>query len=300
MGLCGAPHAGVDIGGFYHNAFGELFARWMELGAFYPFMRCHTRTGSRAQEPWAFGPEVEQVARAAIELRYRLLPYLYTLAHLAHREGAPLLRPLFYDFPEQGGFLDLEDQFMVGPRLMVAPVCSPGVRRRLVELPEGDWYDYWSGARVGPGPLVQEAPLGRVPLFVRGGSILTLGNLRQSTAAPLDELTLEVFPGQGGDWTLIEDDGETFDYLDGALAETRFEVALQDEQVVVSLGERRGAFQPQPRGLLLCVHLAAAPAAVLRDGQATGDWRWNPERRCVELGWADDGRAHRVEIRAAG
>jgi alpha-glucosidase len=167
MGLCGSPYVGVDIGGFYHNAFGELFARWMALGTFYPFMRCHTREGSRAQEPWSFGPAVESVAKAAIELRYRLLPYFYTLAHLAERTGAPLLRPLLYEFPERDELYHLEDQVMLGPQLMIAPVTAPGVRRRLVELPPGSWYDFRTGERLAAGPQVQPAPPGEPPLRAR-------------------------------------------------------------------------------------------------------------------------------------
>jgi alpha-glucosidase len=300
MGLCGVPHVGVDIGGFYHNAFAELYSRWMELGAFYPFMRCHTRTGSRPQEPWAFGTEIERVTRSMIELRYRLLPYLYTLAHQAHRSGAPLLRPLFYEFPTQAEYYELEDQLMLGPHLMVAPVCAAGVRRRLVELPEGVWYDYWSGTRVGPGPLVQEAPPGRPPLFVRGGSLLTLGNLRQSTAEPLEELTLEVFPGRPGDWTLVEDDGESFDYCRGELAETRFTLDEHGGNLLVSIDARRGAFQPPPRTLILRVHLPASPAGVTKDAEETWQWCWDQNAGCFELRWPDDGRSHRIEIRGGG
>jgi alpha-glucosidase len=297
MGLCGVPHAGVDIGGFYHNAYGELFARWMEMGTFYPFMRCHTRSGSRAQEPWGFGSGVERVARGAIELRYRLLPYLYTLAHEAHRSGAPILRPLFYEFPGHGEYYDLEDQFMVGPLLMAAPVCAPGVRRRLVELPDGPWYDFWTGLPVGPGPIVHPAPLGRVPLFVRGGAILTLGNLRPSTSEPLTELMLEIYPGADGQWTLVEDDGESLAYADGVLAETRFGLReVAPDRIEIELDERRGAFVPNARDLVVRVHLPDPPRDLWLDGGERRDWHWDPQQRCAELRWPDEGVPRRLEI----
>ena len=151
MGLSGSPHVGVDIGGFYGACDGELFARWIELGAFYPFMRAHAYYGSPPQEPWAFGDEVEAVARTAIERRYRFLPYLYTLAHRAHRTGEPILRPLLYDFPQATELHGIEDQLMVGPLLMIAPVCEPGVNERAVHLPPGAWYDFHSGRRVDGG-----------------------------------------------------------------------------------------------------------------------------------------------------
>jgi alpha-glucosidase len=297
MGLCGSPHVGVDIGGFFDNCFGELFARWIELGTFYPFMRCHTALGTHPQQPWSFGPEIEAIARAAIELRYRLLPYLYTLAHRAHRTGEPLLRPLLYDFPDQTALHQIEDQVMIGPCLMIAPVCRPGIRRRLVELPAGCWYDFRTGARVGPGPLVLPAPLGRIPILVRAGSILTLGNVRQTTADPLTELTLLVYAGEAGAWTLIEDDGETLAYQDGALAETDFRVQPTGDSVTFTQAARRGGFTPHPRTLLLRIHLAASPGTVRLDGQATQDWQWDPQRRAIELHWPDDGKAHQVIIR---
>jgi alpha-glucosidase len=297
MGLCGSPHVGVDIGGFYHNAFAELFARWMELGSFYPYMRCHTREGSRDQEPWAFGTAVESVAKAAIELRYRLLPYLYTLAHLAERTGAPLLRPLLYDFPDREECYHLEDQLMLGPQLMIAPVTAPGVRRRLVELPEGSWFDFRSGACCEGGPRVQPAPPGEPPLFVRAGAILTLGNRRASTAAPLTELTVAVYPGQAGEWTLIEDDGESLAYREGMLAETTFRLEETAGTVTLMLEARRGRYTPHPRELVVLLHLPCPPRTLLRDGRAVPDWRWDAARRCAELHWPDDGAAHRLQAR---
>lgn len=300
MGLCGSPHVGVDIGGFYHNCFGELFARWMELGTFYPFMRSHAHYRSRPQEPWAFGPEVEEVCRAAIGLRYRLLPYLYTLAHRAHRTGEPLLRPLLFDFPDAPQLHQIEDQVMIGPRLMVAPVYQPGVRRRLVELPPGAWYHLRTGARTAPGPLIAQAPLGAIPILVRGGTVLTLGNLRQSTAEPLSELTLEVYPDPDapGHWTLIEDDGDSFAYRDGALAETDFTITLDGEGPVLTLSERRGGFTPAPRDLKVRIHLPGAPDGLRLDGRDMGEWRWDADSHAIELGWPDDGAGHRVEVLA--
>jgi alpha-glucosidase len=267
----------------------------MELGTFYPFMRCHTREGSRAQEPWSFGPQVEAVAKAAIELRYRLLPYLYTLAHLAERSGAPLLRPLAYEFPDREEFYHLEDQVMLGPSLMIAPVTAPGVRRRLVELPEGIWYEFHTGARLDSGPRVQGAPLGEPPLFVRAGSLLTLGNRRASSAEPLTELTVAAYPGRSGEWTLIEDDGETLAYRDGVLAETTFRVEDEAGGVTVSVGARRGRFRPHARDILVQIHLADSPRMILRDNRPVQDWRWDEARRRIELRWPDDGAEHRVQ-----
>jgi alpha-glucosidase len=173
MGLSGAPFVGVDIGGFFGNTHGELFERWMEQAVFYPFMRNHSALGTRAQEPWSFGPEVEERVRGHIQLRHRLMPYVETLAWQAHRHGWPLLRPLWYDFPDDPHSALYEDQAMFGPWMMLAPVTRPGHRQRMVYFPEGRWYDFWSQRVVeGPSTQVWPAPLGQMPLFIRQGACL--------------------------------------------------------------------------------------------------------------------------------
>jgi len=239
MGLSGNPNVGVDIGGFFENCSPELFMRWMELGPFYPFMRNHTITGSRFQEPWRFGPEVEAVAKASIELRYRLLPYLYTLFVQAHETGAPVLRPMLFDFPHDCEARVRDDQAMFGPLLLVAPILQPGTQHRLVYLPEGNWHDFWGGQVLAGGHHVVEGPPGRIPLFVRGGAALPLGNLRQSTSEPLTEIVWRVFPGHG-EFSLVEDDGIT----PGApRATTRVKVTPEG----VEFAAREGDHVPPPR-----------------------------------------------------
>ncbi|ADE15225.1 Alpha-glucosidase [Nitrosococcus halophilus Nc 4] len=297
MGLCGMPHVGVDIGGFYENAHSELYARWMELGTFYPFMRCHTALGTRLQEPWCFGPEVEALSRRAILLRYRLLPYFYTLAHLAHRTGAPLVRPLLYQFPEQPELYPVEDQWMVGPHLMVAPIYQPGARQRLVHLPQGLWYDFWTGEPLSGGkPRVWEAPLGKPGVFVPAGALLTLGNPRQSTNEPLAELTLAVYPGVSGHWTLIEDDGDSNDYQQGGIAETRFALESDGAAVIVHVDRRQGPYQPSPRMFTLKVYLPQPPKQVLFDDLVINDGQWESTSQALLFSYTDDGQAHRLVI----
>ncbi|MEJ2667886.1 MAG: glycoside hydrolase family 31 protein, partial [Deinococcales bacterium] len=298
MGLSGSPHAGADIGGFRENASAELFARWIELGAFYPFMRDHTEQGTRPQEPWAFGPAVEAVARAALELRYRLLPYLVSLAHEATFSGAPLMRPLGFEFPDVADSLDVDSAFMLGPWLLVAPVIRPRQRWRSVVLPPGRWRDFWSGLPVAAEaaararPALLEAPLGRPPLLLREGAVLPLGNVRASTAAALTELTLMASPAADSRFELVEDDGESVVDV-GGLARTPLALSLQGGELTLSVGARSGSFVPPPRTLAVALRLDAAPAAVTLDGtevQAV----WDGERRAATLSWRDDGAAHEV------
>jgi alpha-glucosidase len=212
LGLSGMPFVGADIGGFVDNADGELLARWTQAGAFYPFCRNHSATGTRAQEPWAFGPEVEAICRRSIELRYQLLPYFYQLFHQAAETGAPVMRPMVWHYPQDPATFNLNDQFMLGPDLLVAPVLAPGVEARAVYLPEGPWYRWGRGHTTplhGPGDLVASAPLEEMPLFVRGGAILPMWNLAQHTGA-IDRasLRLHIWPGKGH-LAFYEDDGAT-------------------------------------------------------------------------------------------
>ncbi len=186
MGLSGVPFVGVDIGGFGNNASPELFARWMQIGALYPFCRGHSSAGTQPHEPWAFGPEVEAICRAALELRYQLLPYLQGLFNEASQTGAPVFRPLLYEFPDDPVTYSLHDEVMLGPALLAAPILRPGQQARAVYLPEGEWIDWWSGEVLRGGQhILAQAPLARMPLYQRADQALPLGPLIQYT----DELS---------------------------------------------------------------------------------------------------------------
>lgn len=244
MGLSGVPFVGVDIGGFGDNATGELLARWVQIGALLPFCRNHAALGTAPQEPWRFGPRVEAIYRAALEMRYRLLPYLYTLFWEAAQTGAPVLRPLLYHFPEDAHTHDCHDEVMLGPSLLAAPIVRPGQTHRAVYLPAGEWYDWHTGARfTGPVHLLAEAPLERMPLYVRAGTVLPLGPaLQHVEAQTLDPLTLRVFPGTGVG-QLYEDDGRTFAYEAGAWCLTRFRLS----PTTLTIDARNGAYAPASR-----------------------------------------------------
>ncbi len=302
MGLSGSPHAGVDIGGFFENATPELFARWMELGLFYPFMRDHTALGTRAQEPWAFGEEVEGVARDVLRLRYRLLPYLVTLAHEAAARGEPLMRPMGYAFPDVEATFDVDDAFMLGPWLLAAPALEPHCAWRRVVLPPGRWVDFWTGLPVGAGsttdarPALVRTALGRPPLLLRQGALLPLGDARPSTATPLSELRVVATVPEGrSDYEVIEDDGWSTAWREGEVARTALRSELDAGAWRVTVGARRGKFVPPPRTLVLELRLDGPPARV-EVGGAHVDVRWDAGRRAAELAWQDDGTERAVTV----
>ena len=298
MGLSGVPHVGVDIGGFADNCHAELYARWIQMGVFYPFMRTHTCGGSMRQEPWSFGDAVTDIAREAIQLRYRLLPYLYTLAHCAHRDGMPILRPLLYDFPADTTTYHLHDQLMFGPSLLIAPIVHPGRDHRAVYLPAGRWFDFWNGEAIDGGRwIVSEAPLTRIPVYVRGGAVLPLGNVRASTDIPISNLTLAAYLGDG-ESKLIEDDGISFAYRQGTIAETTMLISELSQGARVQLHARRGDYIPAPRTITLSLYTGQTilpnALAVTVNGAPCGDWEY--AGGMISLHWSDDGAARDIDF----
>lgn len=252
LGLSGVAFVGADIGGFAGDATPELFARWMQAGMLYPFMRAHSMINTKRHEPWEFGPQVEAICRQYIELRYRLLPYIYTLFWEAATTGAPVLRPLVYHYPDDPKTYELYDQVLLGSFLMAAPVYRPGVEKRMVYLPAGTWYDWWTGESYqGATYILADAPIEKMPMYIRAGSIIPLGPVMQYVGeSPLNQLRLRVTPGRG-EWTLYEDDGHSFAYRDGACSTTTYRVYLEDTQVVVEIQARQGQWTPHPRNVIV-------------------------------------------------
>jgi alpha-glucosidase len=175
VSLSGFAYTGSDIGGFSGAPDPELYLRWFQLGAFSPFFRTHSAIGTPQREPWAFEENILQATRVLLQLRYRLIPYFYTLAWIAHQKGTPLLRPTFWIDPDDPALWEIADQFFLGPDLMLAPVLNAGKLEREVYIPAGLWYELWDDS-VFAGPRIQSVPadLTRIPAFVRGGAILPL------------------------------------------------------------------------------------------------------------------------------
>lgn len=189
LGLCGVPYSGPDVGGFDGSPSPELYLRWFQLGAYLPLFRTHASLRAGRREPWEFGAEVLEHARVALLERRRLLPYFLTLAHLARRTGAPYVRPLWWGAPEDRALRACEDTFLLGDGLLVAPVLDPGVRRRAVRLPRGRWYDtVTEEVYEGPGQVLVDAPLSRIPVLARAGAVLPVrgadGGLELEVWAP--------------------------------------------------------------------------------------------------------------------
>lgn len=239
MGLSGMGFFGADVGGFFGNCTPEMLARWTQVGTFYPFFRNHTCSGTINQEPWRFGEKVEQACRRAIELRYHLLPYVYQLFRDLHQSGAPVMRPMFWHYPEDPKTYALDDQFMFGRYVLAAPVVQRGDRSRKVYLPEGAWYHYLTHERYDGGrDHVIDAPLDSIPVFVRAGAVLPVADNMQTTDHwDRTTLTLEVFPGAHAfEERYYEDDLLTNAYQQGEFCEST--IARSNGRLRVSLAEK--------------------------------------------------------------
>jgi alpha-glucosidase len=241
LGLSGIAWAGVDVGGFTDDCTGELLARWTEFGAFQPFCRNHSAKGTVAQEPWAFGEPFESVCREMLRLRMRLLPYLCTLFDECHRVGAPVLRPLLFEWPEDEVTYTADDEFMLGPALLVAPITRPGIEHRHVYLPDGEWAHWWTGERLtGPAHVLAHAPLGQPALYARANVPIPLGDPVEHTGVA-SGLTWVVFVAPGsGSGSLYEDSGEGY----GPWARRTAHVESGGGAVIVRLSARSGEFVP--------------------------------------------------------
>lgn len=214
------PSAARDVVGQDYD-YPELFTRWFEYGTFLPILRIH---GERKHtEIWAYGPQAEGILARYDRLRYQLIPYIYSLARHTYDSGAPFMRALWMDFPRDPKVANIGNEYMLGPDFLVAPVTRQGETRKQVYLPAGtDWYDYWSNARESGGQTITvDAPIDRIPVFVRAGSILPLGAVVPSTATPQAVARIKVYPGRDADFDLYDDDGVSYDYQHGGGRVTR-------------------------------------------------------------------------------
>jgi alpha-D-xyloside xylohydrolase len=208
-----------NVGGY--DDYPELYTRWFEYGAFLPVFRAH---GSRIHnEVWSFGKQAEPILEKYLRLRYQLLPYIYSLAYKTYQDGSPAMRALFMDFPNDPKVADLGNEYMFGSAFLVAPVTEQGATGREVYLPAGtDWYNYWTNERLHGGQTINvPAPIDTLPLFVRAGSILPLGEPVESTNQVQAITKVRVYTGADSDFTLYQDDGKTYAYEKGDTSITR-------------------------------------------------------------------------------
>jgi alpha-D-xyloside xylohydrolase len=259
LSISGLPYWTMDIGGYTMQAkfsaanpkpedeeeWRELNARWFEFGTFCPLLRVHGEL--RPREMWTLGGESHPAYQAELKfdrLRYRMFPYVYSLAGAVTQHSGVFMRPLVMDFASDAEAREIADEYMFGPALLVAPVTQYKARTRSVYLPQtAGWYDFWTGKAVQPGTRIEAAaPYDSIPLFVRAGSIVPFGpELQYIAEKPSDPITLFVYAGANGSFTLYEDQGLTYAYEKGAFSE--IPVEWNDATQTLKIGERKGSFE---------------------------------------------------------
>jgi alpha-glucosidase len=249
LSLSGAPNTGHDVGGFAgRKPEPELFVRWVQNGIFHPRFTIHSwNSDGTVNEPWMY-PQVLPIVREAIEFRYRLIPYLYTLVFEAARTGSPIIRPMVYHFFKDPRCHTESFDFMLGPNLLVASVLEEGARTRQVYLPDaGDWCDFHTGEWHSGGQTIQvEAPLERIPLFVPAGGIIPMGKVMRHVGQGPDDLRQAyVFPHPKhgrGTFTLIEDDGVSLGYQRGEYTQVKLEVVADPGFISLQVHSPQGRY----------------------------------------------------------
>jgi alpha-glucosidase len=274
LGMSGFAYSGADVGGFIGTPSPELLTKWIEIAAFTPIFRVHSAKDAPPREPWLDGPRHTDIRRRFIEERYRLMPYLYALADENARTGAPLMRPLFYEFPDAlNAPCEQPTAFLLGDRLLIAPAPdgeSPSAYS--VCLPAGGWYDYWTGAKVRAATVNVTPVLDRLPVFVRAGAILPRQPLVQSTAdTPQGPLTLDIYPGDDCRGVIYADDGHSLAHEHQGYLRQIVRCEQTDAGIAVDFEAREGGFQPWWRQLEVRVHDWGGPGRASLDGRVVTD-----------------------------
>jgi alpha-glucosidase len=271
LGMSGISFVGADVGGFNGSPSSDLLTRWVEVAAFSPFFRDHSGKGTLPHELWVNGPEQETIRRRYVETRYRLLPYIYSLADESSRTGLPLMRPIFLEFPEifapsAPGFDHWDTEFLLGRSLLIAPQpFGEMMDDYVVSFPKGAWFDFWTGEKMPqpiPGPsivdIVSAKPgtklpeprkvhpkLDNMPVYVRGGSVVPMQPLIQNTEeTPVGPLELRVYPGADCGGTVYLDDGHSFGYQHGQYLRQNFTCESDAKSVRLKFHAREGSYTP--------------------------------------------------------
>jgi alpha-glucosidase len=296
LGVSGYAFVGVDVGGFSGSPTPELLTRWTALGTFLPIDRNHASKGTRDREPWVDGPEHEAIRRKFIEERYRLLPYIYTSMEETARTGVPLMRLMLLDYPDDPRMTsrEAEGQYMFGNNLLIAPKVKEFVDGYDMLVPEGTWYDYWTGQRVvllnqdnvELKPKLHLNPkLDEIPVFVRAGSIIPRQPLVQNTSEkPIGPLELRVYPGPNCSGSIYSDDGSSFGYKRGEYYRSQLSCESSGKSVKVTIGGGDGKYTPWWTSYdVVVMDAPKAPASVAVGGKAVSDFHYDAATKSVAV-----------------
>lgn len=305
MGLSGQNFFGHDIGGFLGSPDAELMTRWMQFGSFIPLFRNHATKNTAPREPWAFGEPAAAMLRGIIEARYRLLPYIYSLFHDLQETSRPVVAPLFFDYPDDANTYSQDSSFLLGPSLLIAPVVEAGATARDVYFPKGaNWIDRSTGQLYAGGTTARiEAPIDRIPVFVKENAVIPSGPVMQYTDEPVAREILWDFYGNSqsiASGRLYEDDGKSYRHLAGDFLVTS--VTRFDVPGYVLVGSRRtsGAYDPGPRTAYFHLHrMTQTPVDAVSGSERLPRVDCSQIANQTRAAWCYDGAARKAVVRTS-
>lgn len=281
LSMSGIPFCGTDIGGFSGEPDGELFTRWIQLGSFSPFMRAHSAGDTKEREPWSFGEPFTAINRNFIELRYRLLPYMYSAFWEHHRYGFPILRPVVMQEQDVLKNHFRQDEFTYGDKILVCPVLEPGQKSRRVYLPKGKWYNFWTNEVITGGEEVEvPTPLETIPIFVKAGSVIPEYPVMQYVGEkPIEEVKLNVYYSDyEANSFFFEDHGESFAYEQDIYSEKKFVVNGEESSLTLNQS-MEGLYTPRYDGYhFRVIGLPFTPTSITIDGKDITDFSISDEK----------------------
>ena len=309
-GLGLIPFWSCDISGYCgditdYPAMAELYTRWMQFGVFNPLSRAH-HEGDNAVEPWMFGEEAGKNCKAAIELKYRLIPYIYTYAREAYDTGLPIMRTLLLEYPDDKEAFSADEQFLFGKELLVAPVVKKGATTKRIYLPEGEWIDFNDGKTVYSGEewITYPAPLDKIPIFVKKGSIIPMMPVMQYIGEnPNAPLYLNIYPAaenQTASFVVYEDDGEDLSYQKDIFMKTSISCKTENNKYQTEISQESKGFRPSgQRNIILKYHLQNKPKQVFINDKKINTWSWNKTTGECWIKMPDTGDKLRITIVSA-
>jgi alpha-glucosidase len=282
MGISGYGMVGDDIGGFAGSPKPELLTRWIESGAFNPIYRDHTAKGTNDQEPWVHGKKHEMIRKRFIEERYRLLPYIYTSVEEMAHTGIPLMRPLLLEYPDLPEFFNDDHEYLFGPDLFVSPVSTELQDVKVIQLPPGIWYDYWTGEKSSDRELIKMQPaLDQLPVYARAGAIVPRQPLVQNTSViPIGPLELRVYPGPNCKGSLYQDDGHSLNFEKGEFLRVNYSCEVGDAGVKITSALVKDGYKPWWTSAQVTVYgLEKAPQTIRVGETAVHQWHYDAAQR---------------------
>ncbi|MEK6480522.1 TIM-barrel domain-containing protein [Catalinimonas sp. 4WD22] len=298
IGMSGVGYWAHCMGGFEHDADPELYIRWTQFGLLSPIAHLFGMDHPGYKEPWNYGEDALRNFKKYDLLRYQLVPYLYSHAYEMYETGMPLMRALVLEHQDDVNTYDIADQYMLGKNLMVCPVTTKGAQTRVVYLPEGKWFDYWTGKPYDGGQYVSVlSPLDTIPMFAKAGAIIPMQEEVQYIEGYPSDLILDIYPYEQSEFTLYEDDGKSLEYQEGEYATTEISCTASNGQTSITIGEPEGEYEVPARNYQLKVHSTDTPQSV-----TVGNQQLQQHSDAVQngAGWTFDQESAVLMIKAQG